>query len=250
MEERRLEFSVKGRKLVGILHLPPRRGEERFPCVICSHGYISNKESRKYLQIGRQFSLEGIAVLRFDHRGALGGESDGNPEDTTLTGRVEDNYAALDSLKATREIDSNRLGLLGSSLGGMDILLVKNQAVKAKVVIATPFSFPDSSEEMLNSFLRKGYYQFLDGSRIKNDFYEDLKQYDLKKEVSQMNCPILIIHGDLDEQIPLHHAKVLFEVVREPKELRIIEGGDHTFSDINKLNEVLTLSLDWFRKYF
>lgn len=249
MEERRVEFSVKGHKLVGILHLPHRRGKERFPSVICSHGYRSNKESRKYFLIGRQFSLEGIAVLRFDHRGAIGGESEGNFEDTTLTSRVEDNYAALDFLKANQEIDSNRLGLLGSSLGGMDTLLVKDQSIKAKVVMATPFSLPEPSREMFNSFVRKGYYQFPDGSRIKKDFYEDLKQYNLKRNISQMNYPILIIHGDLDEQVPIHHAEVLFEAVSEPKELRIIEGGDHIFSDPYKLNEVLALSLDWFRKY-
>jgi fermentation-respiration switch protein FrsA (DUF1100 family) len=249
MEEKRVEFYVKGRKLVGILHLPDMKRKERFPCVICSHGYRSNKESRKYLQIGREFSLSAIAVLRFDHRGALAGESEGNFEDTTLTGRIKDNYAAMDFLKTILEIDSNRIGLLGSSLGGMDTMVIKNQSVKARVVMATPFCFPEPSEEMLNSFIQKGYYQFPDGSKMRKDFYEDVKKYNLKEELSQMNLPTLIIHGDLDEQVPLHHAKDLFEAAKEPKELRIIKGADHTFSNPDKLNEVLTLSLDWFRKY-
>jgi len=51
-------------------------------------------------------------VLRFDHRGALGGESEGKFEDTTLTGRVEDLMAAIEFSTKIREIDSQRLGLV------------------------------------------------------------------------------------------------------------------------------------------
>lgn len=249
MEERRVEFYTEGYRLVGILHLPDLKEKERFPCVICSHGYKSNKESRKYLTIGRRFPQSGIAVLRFDHRGALGGESEGKFEDTTLTDRIRDIYAALDLLKSTKEIDPDSLGLLGSSLGGMDILLIKDKSVKAKVAIATPFSFPEPTEEILNAFIQKGYYKFPDGSIIRKDFYNDIKKYNLKEELKQMNFPILIIHGDSDKEVPIHNAKAIFESAREPKELRIVEGGDHIFSNPDKLNEVLNLSLDWFRKY-
>jgi len=109
--QRRVEFSVGNQKLIGDLHLP-EGFEGLFPCVITSHGYKSRRESEKYFQIGHRFPLEGIAVLRFDHRGALGGESEGKFEDTTLTGRVEDLMAAIEFSTKIREIDSQRLGLV------------------------------------------------------------------------------------------------------------------------------------------
>lgn len=98
-------------------------------------------------------------MLRFDHRGALNGESDGDFQDTTLSRRLEDLLAAIDALGEVREIDSNRLGLLGSSLGGMDVLALRSERVKAKVAMATPFTFPPPSDEMKSAVVEKGYYQ-------------------------------------------------------------------------------------------
>ena len=206
--QRRLEFWISSQRLVGDLHLPDNSAAP-FPCVVTSHGYKSHRDSEKYLQIGYRFPLEGIAVLRFDHRGALNGESDGEFQDTTLSRRVEDLLAAIDALGEVREIDSNRLGLLGSSLGGMDVLAVKSERVKAKVAMATPFTVPPPSDEMKSAFAEKGYHQYPDGSRINKEFYEDVKRHDLIEGVRQTKCPLLIIHGDLDELVPRHHAKVL-----------------------------------------
>ena len=145
--ERRFEFLIETQRVIGDIHLPDNFTEP-FPCVICSHGYKSHRNSEKYFQIGHRFPLEGIAVFRFDHRGALSGESDGEFEHTTLSRRVEDLLAAMYALSKVREIDSRRLGLLGSSLGGMDVLIAESEKVKAKVIMATPFAFPQPSEEI------------------------------------------------------------------------------------------------------
>lgn len=247
--EQRLEFLVGNQRVVGDIHLPDNFTEP-FPCVICSHGYKSHRNSEKYFQIGYRFALEGIAVLRFDHRGSLNGESDGKFEDTTLSGRVKDLLAAIDALSRIQEIDSRRLGLLGSSLGGMDILLAESEKIKAKVTMATPFTFPRPSEAMKRLFDEKGYYDYPDGSRINKEFYEDLSRYNLKEEVKKLSCPLLIIHGDLDELVPRHHAKVLYQTAGSLiKDLKMIEGGDHAFTDFDKLNIVIRLALDWLKKY-
>jgi len=247
--QQRLEFSIGSQRLVGDIHLPDNFAVP-FPCVISSHGYKSHRVSEKYIQIGYRFPLEGIAVLRFDHRGALNGESDGEFQDTTLSRRVEDLLAAIDALDEIREIDSNRVGLLGSSLGGMDILAVKSDRVKAKVTMATPFTFPPPSDEMKSAFLEKGYYQYPDGSMISKEFYEDIRRHDLIEAVRQTKCPLLLIHGDLDEIVPRHHARVLYQATgAEIKDLQMIEGGNHSFTDLDKLNQVLRFALDWFRAY-
>jgi hypothetical protein len=247
--ERRFEFSIGTQRVVGDIHLPDDFAEP-FPCVICSHGYKSHRNSEKYFQIGYRFPLEGIAVLRFDHRGALSGESDGKFEDTTLSRRVEDLQAAIDALSKVPEIDSGRLGLLGSSLGGMDVLITKSEKVRAKVIMATPFVFPQPSEAMKRSFAEKGYHDYPDGSRINKEFYDDFKRYDLTEEAKKVDCPLLVIHGDLDELVPRHHAKVLYEAAgTQIKDLKMIEGGDHAFTGLDKLNLVIRLALDWFRQY-
>jgi len=247
--QKRLEFQIGTERLVGDIHLPDSVSGP-FPCVIISHGYKSHRDSEKYFQIGHRFPLEGIAVLRFDHRGALSGESDGEFEDTTLSRRIEDVTAAIDALAGVPEIDSTRVGLLGSSLGGMDVLMARSDKVKARVVMATPFTFPPPSDEMKSAFGENGYYDYSDGTRIKKEFYEDTQRYNLREEVQQIKCPLLIIHGYLDELVPRHHAEVLYRAVgSEIKDLKMIEGADHAFSELDKLNEVLGYALDWFKKY-
>jgi len=247
--QRRLEFFIEKQRLVGDIHLPDNTTGS-FPCVITSHGYKSHRDSEKYFQIADRFPLEGIAVFRFDHRGALNGESDGEFEDTTLSRRVEDLLAAIETLSGVSEVDSSRLGLLGSSLGGMDVLLAKSSRVKAKVVMATPFAFPQPSEEMKSAFKEKGYYDYDDGSRIRKEFYEDTQRYDLREEIREIGCPLLVMHGDLDELVPRHHAEVLYNAAgAEIKDLKMIEGADHAFTDLEKLDEVLGYALDWFKKY-
>lgn len=247
--EKRVEFHSEGQKVVASLHLP-ENFKKPLPCVIASHGYKSNRNSEKYSLIGHSFSQEGIAVLRFDYRGALNGDSDGMFEDTTLTGRIKDLQSALDHLKHVREVDSNRVGLIGSSLGGMVVLaLSKYERVKAVVTLATPYGFPRQREEMKISLEEKGYYEYPDGSKIKTHLYDDLKKYNMGEEIKKITCPILIIHGVLDEQVPRHHAFNLYNHANEPKRLEMIEAADHAFTDPNALNKVLDLSLEWFKKY-
>lgn len=236
--------------MVGDLHLP-EGSVEPFPCLVLSHGYKSHRGSEKYFQIGHRFPLEGIAVLRFDHRGAINGESDGEFEDTALTKRVEDLRAAIDFLTEINEINSNRIGLLDSSLGGRTVLaLPKDERVKAIVLLATPVNFPRLRIEARESLEKLGYYQYPDGSKIKKGFYGDMEKYNFREEAKKINCPVLIIHGYLDEQVPRHQAKVLYDAVgSEIKALKWIEGGDHAFTDLEKLNQVLGYALDWFKKY-
>lgn len=256
-----VEFFVGNQKIVGDLHLPPpptnRCGSlpegsgESLPCVTTSHGFTTNRKKGKGPQIAQRFSSEGIAVFNFDHRGALGGESDGKFEDTTLTKRIEDLKAAIDSLTRFEELDSNRIGLIGSSLGGRTVLaLPKDEKIKAIVLLAAPIDFPSFPIAVRKSLEEKGYYQSPDGNKIKKEFYEDFERHDFQEEAKKVNCPLLIIHGQWDEQVPCYQAEILYESAgSQIKELKIIKGANHAFTDPEKLNKVLALSLNWFKKY-
>lgn len=226
MEERRVEFLVEDEKVVGVLHLPDLARNEGVPAVIASHGFMSHMAGQKYVQMGKLFPSHGIAFLRFDHRGALGGQSEGAFEETTLTTRVEDLKGSIDLLSQLQEIDSDRLGLIGSSLGGVVVLLGRDERIRARVVMATPFRFSPPSPEMRASSEGKGYYQHSSGTRIKTGFYQHARKYDLHREVEELRCPLLILHGGSDEQVPPDHAQLLYQAAREPKELRIVEGAD------------------------
>jgi uncharacterized protein len=247
--KRRVEFPVANQKLAGDLYLPEDISGP-FPCVITSHGYKSNRQSEKWIQVGLRLPLEGIGVLAFDHRGALHGESDGIFENTTLSARIENMAAAINYVSQIPEIDPSRIGLLGSSLGGVDVILTQSESVRTKVIMSTPFRIPPPSESMKSAFANKGYWDYEDGTRIRKEFYEDLNNHDVIAHIEQEKCPLLIIHGNLDETVPRHHSIVLLERAGSKiKVLHMIDGADHSFSELDKLNQALSYAFDWFKKY-
>jgi len=53
-------------------------------------------------------------------------------------------------------------------------------------------------------------------------------EYSPSRTVARISpIPLLIIHGDQDFIVPLHHGQRLFELAREPKQLWIVPGGNH-----------------------
>jgi hypothetical protein len=114
----KVSFKSKGNKISGILHLPEGKNP---PCVIASHGLLSSKDSEKYIAIGQRLSQKGIAMLRFDFRGI--GESEGRLKDDTVSRRIADLDSAIPFVRSYPGM-GNRIGLLGSSLGGYISLIV------------------------------------------------------------------------------------------------------------------------------
>jgi dipeptidyl aminopeptidase/acylaminoacyl peptidase len=77
----------------------------------------------------------------------------------------------------------------------------------------------------------------------------DFSKYDVITAVKELHCPLLIIHGSRDEQVPLSHAEVLYENANEPKNFQIIEGGDHRLTNLSHRRRAIELTLDWFKRY-
>ncbi len=236
MKEEKVCFSASAGKLEGIIHYPDNLSSG---CIIACHGLYSDKGSDKFVVLGERFAQEGFAFLRFDFRGC--GKSDGEIEDTTITGRKEDLNAALAFVRLHKpSIAHQNIGLLGSSMGGYISLLVasSNKMVQAVVAWATPFSFDGLRETIAAS----------NSLKVKEDFYHDAKHYDAAIFVAQAKN-IMLIHGDSDATVPLGHAKSLYQSAREPRKLEVVKGADHTFSNLKLREKAISYSLSWFKKY-
>ncbi len=227
MRARKVRFGEYG--LAGVFHASR---EEASTCIITCHGLQSSKESKKYVGIARRFCREGIAVLRFDFRSC--GQSVGRFGETSLTGRMEDLEDALDFVQ---EQGCQNIGLFGSSLGGTVAVLMaeKDNRVKALVTWATPCQ--------LDKLFRDKVIEGLENLR------QDASKYDVVKAVKEVRCPVLIIHGSLDEQVPPSNAEDMYKNANEPKSVQIIEGADHRFTNPSYRKRAVELTLSWFKKY-
>jgi alpha-beta hydrolase superfamily lysophospholipase len=234
MSTEKITFESEGQKIAGVLHLPEKKSP---PCVIASHGLLSSKESEKYIALGERLSQEGIAMLRFDFRGI--GESEGRIEEDTISRRIMDLASAIEFIRSRRDL-KNRIGLLGSSLGGY-ISLIKASAeekVRAVVIWATPFHLDDLKSN-------KG----TEGHPLPEEaFFEDLPKHRLLPFLPKVtNC--LVIHGDKDELVPVDQAWEIFHHLGAPKEIRILEGADHRLTDPTHRGRAMELSAAWFKRY-
>ena len=234
MRTENIAFLSEGQKIAGVLHLPEKKNP---PCVIASHGLLSSKESEKYIALGDRLSQEGIAMLRFDFRGI--GESEGRMEDDTVSRRIVDLGSAIEFIRSLRDM-KNRIGLLGSSLGGYVSLIRASQEEKIRAIVtwATPFHLDDLKSN-----------QGTEGHPLPEEaFFEDLPRHQLLPLLPRVsNC--LVIHGEKDELVPVDQAWEIFHSLGAPKEIRILEGADHRLTDPAHRSRAMELSTAWFKRY-
>jgi len=120
-EEVKFENKTDHVTLAGTLSLPKKEGS--FPAVILITG--SGKQNRDeeilrhkpFLVLSDYLTKKGIAVLRFDDRGA--GESTGDYTKASTIDFARDVQAGVDYLKTRKEINKSKIGLIGHSEGGV-----------------------------------------------------------------------------------------------------------------------------------
>jgi alpha-beta hydrolase superfamily lysophospholipase len=233
MKVGKVSFASEGQKIAGILHLP----DEKNPaCVIASHGLLSSKNSEKYIALGEHLSGKGIAMLRFDFRGI--GESEGRFEDDTVSRRIADLDSAIAFVKSYPGM-GNRIGLLGSSLGGYISLIVasRKKEIRAVVLWATPFHLDDLGS--------KGTEQNpLPGEA----FFNDLPRHRLSPLLPKVST-CFVIHGERDELVPVDQAWEIFHTLGAPKEIHVMEDADHRLTKPAHRQRAIDLTVGWFKKY-
>jgi acetyl esterase/lipase len=71
-------------------------------------------------------------------------------------------------------------------------------------------------------------------------------------KVTDRTAPILLIHGDKDELVPLEHSTKMMEALEKaktPAKLVVVEGAAHGFSEKQNQEQVRPAMLAWFEKY-
>jgi uncharacterized protein len=214
----------------------PDNGNGPYPCVVLSHGLISSKISSKYVVLSERYAAVGIASCRFDYHGC--GESGGDIRETTLTIRLDNLDRIIEKVRSMREIDSEKIGILGSSFGGVTSILKAARDPRIKCI--SPWATPHVLEKTAGGDI--------DDISFRDSLYRDFAQYDILAEAGKVSHA-LVIHGDADEVVPYREGMAIYERLQQPKKLEIIKGADHILSDPVHRERAISLALEWFEKH-
>lgn len=252
MAELPIVIEVEGEQVVGMLHAP--RGEGAFPAVLFLHGFTGTKvEGRRlFVRLARRLAACGIASLRIDFRGS--GDSAGDASEMTVSSERADALAALRFLAERDDVDSDRIAILGMSLGGMiaAYTLAAMPTVKT-AVLWNPVAFP---KELIDRRMTPETEATLASNGVLDDggwpigksFIEEMKTADPLAAVRDVRIPTLIVGSTEDEIVPHAHAEAYSEVLRKntpESHLHRIIGSGHTFASLPWAEEVMTVTSDW-----
>lgn len=229
-------YNNKKQKLVGVLN---KKGEKG---VILSHGFTGNKES--HFIFSNFLSDNGYTTLIFDYSGH--GESEGELAETNLTRWIDDLNAAIDFMKEY----CDNIALLGFSLGGMSSLICSARS-KATIAISPPSDFKKLATHFIKIGLVKKLKDFIDfgGLKIGHEFITDSSKYNMKKIMREIKCPIIVIHGNKDDIVPLSQSKEIIKHINNPKKLVIINGFGHGSANDRQMSIIYKEISAWLERY-
>lgn len=168
------------------------------------HGNAGNISHR--LDSLKIFNDLGFSCLIIDYRGY--GESQGVISEK---GIYLDAKAAWSYLVDIRKVPARQIIVFGRSFGGAIASYVASQHNPGALVLESSFtSVPDMAVRMYPLFPVRLLSRF---------------QYNTKKMLLSVSCPVLVIHSPEDEIIPFTNGEELFESAREPKHFLEIQGG-------------------------
>ena len=203
-----------------------RRREGRGPTLLFLPGYASDMEGNKALALDAYAERNGLGLLRFDYSGT--GSSGSRFEDATLELWLEESLAALDQLTDGPVI------LIGSSMGGwlsLHLALRRPDRVHALIGIAAAADFTDWGFADGDSAERQG---------ISRAFWESGQRLRLLGGEIAIDCPVRLIHGELDRDVPLEVAFRTLRALRSADvQLNVIKGGGHRLSEPHEIDAIL-----------
>ncbi len=259
VEEREsLTLISGGKKIFGVFHRPVT--PQHVPVVLMCHGFAGTKVGRfrMYVRLSEALARAGIASLRIDFRGC--GDSEGNFIDTTLEGQIEDALTGLQFLREHPQVDTDRIGVLGRSLGGPVAIMVarrapdiRSMALWAAVYHGDPWKaiWEENAKKAAGTPAASGPFTF-QGHLTNPLLFLQLLQLNMRNELASLShIPFLCAHSEKDEVVHPSHAAHYREARNGSTALsnfiKLFESS-HDFSDHKEQDMIIRETVDWYLK--
>ena len=215
------------------------------PTIVFLPGFRSDMTGDKATAIAAFSAARGQAMLRFDYSGH--GASGGAFEAGTVGIWAADALAAIDRLTA------GKLILIGSSMGGWIALLVALKRPERIAAVIGIAAAPDFTEKLMweamtfeerATLLREGILripsQYGEPTPITRVLIEDGRAHLLLDGPILLDCPVRLLHGQADPDVPWEMAlRIADRVVSPDVAVTLVKDGDHRLSRPRDLASLL-----------
>jgi fermentation-respiration switch protein FrsA (DUF1100 family) len=178
---------------------------EGAPVILFLHG--NAQEVYSWSLVRRELEPAGCRLLLIDYHGY--GKSGGEPHEAGL---YLDGKASLRWLY-DNGIEDSHLVVFGKSLGGGVACEIARERELMALVLESTFTSLAGVARKLFPFLPAGIPLG--------------EVYDSVSKLPHARCPVLVIHGEMDELIPVGEGLELYAAAPEPKELYLVPGAGH-----------------------
>lgn len=237
-----------GIRLNAKLDMPEGHGG-KYPLVIVIHGFTGHMEERHIIAVAEMLNSIGFATLRVDMYGH--GNSEGKFENHTLYKWLTNALTVIDYARSLDFVTD--LYLCGHSQGGMTVMMagaMKHDVIKGLIPLSPAWMIPEYARkgtllgrdfdpdyipEMIHGFGEKS--QSLGGNYLRV-----AQTIHVEDAIDRFDGPVLIVHGDADEAVPVEYGIKAAERYKDCK-LVIIPGDTHCYD--HHLDQVLDAVKEW-----
>jgi pimeloyl-ACP methyl ester carboxylesterase len=223
-----------------------RRLDGRGPMIVWFGGFKSDMAGTKAEAIADWAAREGRGFLRFDYSGH--GASAGRFVDGTISAWLADALAAIKALTA------GPLLLVGSSMGGwlaaLAALRLKERMAGAVFIAPAPdftealiwdaMTGPEREQVMRDGMIVEHSPNSIEPTIITRALIEDGRTHLILGDAIDIVCPVRIVQGMADDEVPWRHATAFAELLRsDDVETILLKTGDHRLSTPPELATVI-----------
>jgi len=211
------KVQIKTKDNLKLLSWYHRKNLDEYKTILFLHGNAGSLENR--IHKINHFKNMNVNFLIIAWRGFSG--NDGKP---TEKGLYEDASSAITWLKSQGIKESNII-IYGESLGtGVATEIAQNKNF-AGIILESPFT------SMIDA--GKDKYPYLPVRLLLKDKYES------DKKMKNINIPVLIMHGKVDDIVPFHMGEKMYKLANQPKYSYFSKYDDHMMEYNEKLLKAL-----------
>ena len=225
--------SRDGATLYAYVTIP--EGEGPFPAVVVPHGGPFVNEYVSYDEWGQMLAHHGYVVIQPQYRGSLGFGIKYHQKAFLPSGQggyimQDDKDDSVKHLIKTGLIDKDRVAMFGWSYGGYAALLAASREDQIYQCAIAGAAVSDNDLQrgyFERAFNRPGADESTGFISLMNMWTDSISPIDV---VDKVNIPLLMIHGDVDQRVPVKNAEVYLEAAKKTgTRVQYIElkGADH-----------------------